>query len=50
VVWPTVLRPLTWGIGQACLLGYRGFGLKAESERFSPYLYAIGGRAPEAMS
>jgi 2-polyprenyl-6-hydroxyphenyl methylase/3-demethylubiquinone-9 3-methyltransferase len=46
LLWPAVLGPLTWATSRACLLAYRRFGLRVESERFSPYLYAVGRREP----
>lgn len=46
LLWPAVLRPLTWATERACLSAYRRLGLRLDSERFSPYLYAVGRRAP----
>lgn len=38
----TVLGPLTWTTNRACIWGFRRAGVRVESPRFSPYLYAIG--------
>jgi 2-polyprenyl-6-hydroxyphenyl methylase/3-demethylubiquinone-9 3-methyltransferase len=43
--WKGFLGPLTWITSRGCLWAYRHYGLKFESERFSPGLYAIGDRA-----
>ena len=41
-LWTTVLGPLTWATNRACIWGLRRAGVRIESPRFSPYLYAIG--------
>jgi 2-polyprenyl-6-hydroxyphenyl methylase/3-demethylubiquinone-9 3-methyltransferase len=38
----TVLGPVTWTTNRACLWSFRRTGVRIESPRFSPYLYAIG--------
>jgi 2-polyprenyl-6-hydroxyphenyl methylase/3-demethylubiquinone-9 3-methyltransferase len=43
--WGLFLRPLTWAANQFCIWLFKRFGLRIESPRFSPYLYAIGERA-----
>lgn len=42
VLWPAVLRPLTGLTSRACSWGFTRFGVRLDSERFSPYLYAFG--------
>jgi SAM-dependent methyltransferase len=43
-LWKGLLQPATWTTNRACLMGYRLAGLRLESERFSPNLYAFGDR------
>ncbi len=45
IFWSGFLGPLTWLLNRACLWGFRRFGFRLESQRFSPYLYAIGERS-----
>ena len=45
VVWPLVVQPSTWVSNRLCTWGWKRLGVRLESERFSPYLYAIGDRA-----
>lgn len=40
--WGVFLRPLTWAANQLCIRLFNRFGVRIESPRFSPYLYAIG--------
>ena len=40
--WGGFLRPLTWAANQLCIRLFNRFGVRIESPRFSPYLYAIG--------
>jgi SAM-dependent methyltransferase len=42
VLWPAVLRPLTGLTSRGCRWGFTRFGVRLDSERFSPYLYAFG--------
>ncbi len=42
--WGVFLRPLTWAANQLCIWLFSRFGVRIESPRFSPYLYAIGER------
>jgi SAM-dependent methyltransferase len=43
-LWHAVLRPLMWGTNKACATALVRWGVRLESQRFSPYLYAIGER------
>jgi 2-polyprenyl-3-methyl-5-hydroxy-6-metoxy-1,4-benzoquinol methylase len=42
--WTLCLGPLSWLLNRLCLWAFRRFGFRLESQRFSPYLYAIGER------
>lgn len=44
VLWHAVLRPVTWATNRACTAALQRWGVCLESERFSPYLYAIAER------
>jgi 2-polyprenyl-6-hydroxyphenyl methylase/3-demethylubiquinone-9 3-methyltransferase len=45
LAWPLALQPSTWLTNRVCTWGWQRLGVRVESERFSPYLYAIGDRA-----
>lgn len=40
--WGAFLHPLTWSTNRFCIWLLKRFGVRIESQRFSPYLYAIG--------
>lgn len=40
--WGLFLHPLTWLSNRICIELLKRFGLRIESQRFSPYLYVIG--------
>jgi cyclopropane fatty-acyl-phospholipid synthase-like methyltransferase len=40
--WGACLGPLTWAANRLCIWLFRRVGVRIESPRFSPYLYAIG--------
>lgn len=40
--WGACLGPLTWAANRLCIWLFRRVGIRIESPRFSPYLYAIG--------
>lgn len=42
VFWSACLGPVTWAANRLCIGLFRRLGIRIESSRFSPYLYAIG--------
>lgn len=42
VLWLTFLGPLKWLSNRLCIWAFSRYGVRLESQRFSPYLYAIG--------
>lgn len=44
LLWPLALRPLMWSTNRGCVWAHRRLGLRLESPRFSPNLYAVGER------
>jgi SAM-dependent methyltransferase len=46
LLWRGALGPATWLTGRSCFHAYARLGLQFESAAYSPYLYAIGERAP----
>jgi SAM-dependent methyltransferase len=45
ILWPAVLRPALWFSNQLCLRLFTHLGIRLESQRFSPVLYAIGNKS-----
>jgi SAM-dependent methyltransferase len=41
-LWPVVIGPVMWSTNRWCSFADRRWGIRLDSPRFSPYLYAIG--------